>query len=70
MWKRMGSILEILDSHGAYQEIAIYGCDTETYAENGEYGLKSIQLWGPSEEQYIIADDYTRPSVEVLFFYT
>lgn len=65
MWERMGSILEILDSHGAYQEITIYGCDTETYSDNGEYGLKSIQLWNPSEEQYFTADDYTRSSVEV-----
>lgn len=35
----------------------IFGCDTETYSEPS-YGLKSIQIWGHSENVYITADSF------------
>ena len=45
--------------------ITVYGLDTETYNDNGQMGLKSIQIWNPYEEHYFIADDYNRADAEI-----
>ena len=52
----MGSILEALNRKS--DTVTVYGCDTETYADNDDYGLKSIQIWNPSESHYFTAYDY------------
>ena len=39
------------------EPITVYGLDTETYNDNGQMGLKSIQIWNPYEAHYFIADD-------------
>ena len=57
----MGSILDLLKTDDK-DIITIYGCDTETYADNGEYGLKSIQIWNPANQLYITSHDYTLPN--------
>ena len=48
----MGSILEYA------REDTVFGVDTETYNDNGHYGLKSIQVWNPSESHYFTADTF------------
>ena len=48
----MGSILEYA------REDTVYGVDTETYNDNGHYGLKSIQVWNPSESHYFTSDTF------------
>lgn len=35
-----------------------YGIDTETYIDNQEYGLKSIQIYGENQEMYITAETF------------
>ena len=50
--ERMGSILEYA------REDTVFGVDTETYNDNGHYGLKSIQVWNPSESHYFTADTF------------
>ena len=45
--------------------ITVYGLDTETYNDNGQMGLKSIQIWNPYEAHYFIADDYNRADAEI-----
>ena len=60
----MGSILDLLKTDDK-DIITIYGCDTETYADNGEYGLKSIQIWNPDNQLYITSHDYALPNVDI-----
>lgn len=55
----MGSILTYA------REDNIYGVDTETYNENGHYGLKSIQVWNPQESHYFTSDDFTQSDNEI-----
>ena len=50
----MGSILEYA------REDNVYGVDTETYNDDGHYGLKSIQVWNPQESHYFTSDDFTQ----------
>lgn len=42
-----------------------FGCDTETYNDNGHLGLKSIQLVGKTEH-YFISEDYENPDDEYI----
>lgn len=51
----MGSILETLGKNDTF---TVYGCDTETYNDNDQYGLKSIQIYNPKESRYLISDNY------------
>ena len=51
----MGSILETLGKNDIF---TVYGCDTETYNDNDQYGLKSIQIYNPKESHYFISSNY------------
>ena len=51
----MGSILETLGKNDTF---TVYGCDTETYNDSDQYGLKSIQIYNPKESHYFISDNY------------
>ena len=42
-----------------------FGCDTETYNDNGHLGLKSIQLVGQSEH-YFVSEDYDNEDDEFI----
>lgn len=44
-----------------------FGCDTETYNDNGEYGLKSIQIWGKDQNQYFTTDNWEQSSLSIRF---
>jgi hypothetical protein len=42
-----------------------FGCDTETYNDDGHLGLKSIQLVGKTEH-YFVSEDYDNPDDEYI----
>lgn len=50
------SIVDLVKS----SETALYGVDTETYRDGEFRGLKSIQVWSPSESHYFTSDDFTK----------
>lgn len=45
----------------------MFGCDTETYYDGKDKGLKSIQLYNPSCKHYITTDDWNRPDDEIRY---
>lgn len=47
------------------QATKIYGVDTETYREEESFGLKSIQLWGESENHYFTTDNWEQTDDEI-----
>ena len=55
----MGSILSLLDKPKKKADsIVFWGIDTETYVQDDEYGLLSIQIWNPSESHYFHHPSY------------
>lgn len=48
----MGSILQYA------RDNMIFGVDTETYNDNGHFGLKSIQVWNPKESHYFTCENF------------
>lgn len=61
---RMGSILDVLKDKPS-DTLTVYGCDTETYADSDNYGLKSIQIWNPNESHYFTSYDYDISNVDI-----
>lgn len=56
----MPSIVDLLN----YDPNA-YGLDTETYNDNGETGLISIQIYGANQQHYFTSDDFSQSSIDV-----
>lgn len=59
----MGSIVDYVDKEIVTD--TIFGCDTELYNEDGEFGLKSIQLWNPNEQRYFTTEDWLQSERDI-----
>lgn len=58
----MGSVLDCVDV-----DTSVYGLDTETYNDNGETGLISIQVHGFNQQYYFTSSDFSQSEAEIRF---